>query len=251
MQKAMSSCEVTGVGGQESGVRNQVSRIMRFLPLFRWEGVEAETYKAPADHWCGITRQVLVGNRGESLDFQLRYFEIAPGGFSSLESHAHEHAVVVMRGQGKVRLGETEQSLSFGDVVYVISDGEDTTSHLLDSQAEMAVARTGVRVCVVRLQRAGMPALALSPADHWIRTIAEATGGYVSSSEARTRRTDAIKSLRSKYSLITRVYRIEVAFPHVVDQPRKWNLEVSDSNGQRLKRVRLIYPRLLVPTSDK
>ena len=49
----------------------------------------------------------------------MRYFEIAPGGFSSLEQHAHEHAVIVLRGTGEVRLGESLYSLEFGDAVYV------------------------------------------------------------------------------------------------------------------------------------
>ena len=31
----------------------------------------------------------------------MRYFEVAPGGFSSLEKHAHEHAVICVRGAGR------------------------------------------------------------------------------------------------------------------------------------------------------
>lgn len=75
------------------------SRIHRFDPAFRWDGVPVAEYKQPASHWCGIARQVLIGERGEQTAFQMRYFEIAPGGFSSLESHAHEHAVLVLRGR--------------------------------------------------------------------------------------------------------------------------------------------------------
>jgi ribulose-bisphosphate carboxylase large chain len=98
------------------------SRIHRFDPSFRWDGVPIVEYKQPADHWCGIVRQVLVGDRGEQTAFQVRYFEIAPGGFSSLESHRHEHGVIVLRGRGEVQLGELVQDLHFGDVVYVAPD---------------------------------------------------------------------------------------------------------------------------------
>jgi quercetin dioxygenase-like cupin family protein len=108
-----SSCEITRSTGQGTG-----SRVMRFAD-HRWDGVPAAEYKAPADHWCGITRMVLVGDRGESTGFALRYFEIAPGGFSSLESHAHEHAVVVLRGRGEVQLGDAVHDVGFGDAVYV------------------------------------------------------------------------------------------------------------------------------------
>lgn len=98
------------------------SRVMRWAPNFRWEGVPVAEYKAWAEHWCGVARSVLVGERGEQTAFQVRYFEIAPGGFSSLESHRHEHAVVVLRGRGQVRLGNAVHELGFGDAVYVAAD---------------------------------------------------------------------------------------------------------------------------------
>jgi ribulose-bisphosphate carboxylase large chain len=95
------------------------SRVLRWQPDFRWEGVPVEAYKSAADHWCGIQRTVLAGKHGEQTAFHVRYFEIEPGGFSSREHHAHEHVVIVMRGSGKVQLGDDMHELSFGDVVYV------------------------------------------------------------------------------------------------------------------------------------
>src|SRR5262245_66216048 len=108
------SCELNATPKAVPG-----SRVLRFRPDFRWEGVPVEEYKQPADHWCGVTRLGLVGGGGEGTRFHLRYFEIAPGGFSSLERHRHEHAVVVLRGQGEVRLGDEVHALGVGDVVYV------------------------------------------------------------------------------------------------------------------------------------
>jgi ribulose-bisphosphate carboxylase large chain len=115
MNEPRSSCEVDAAAGQ--GVRG--SRVLRFQSDFRWEGMPVAEYKHPAAHWCGVQRVGLVGENGEATRFHLRYFEIAPGGFSSFESHAHEHAVVVLRGRGEVRLGETVHALGFGDTVYV------------------------------------------------------------------------------------------------------------------------------------
>jgi quercetin dioxygenase-like cupin family protein len=65
---------------------------------------------------------VLVGDAGEKTNFQVRYFEIAPAGFTTLEHHRHEHAVVVLRGRGEVRLGDAWHEVGFGDVVYVAPD---------------------------------------------------------------------------------------------------------------------------------
>jgi len=117
MVRAMqrSSCAV----GDQGRVLPGGSRVMRFESGFRWQGVPATEYKAPANHWCGILRTVLIGERGESTKFDVRYFEIAPGGFSSLESHTHEHAVIVLRGRGEVQLGDGAHALGFGDAVYV------------------------------------------------------------------------------------------------------------------------------------
>ena len=53
---------------------------------YRWEGVEELPYKederAP---FRSITRQVLFAD--PELHGELRYFEVAPGGFSTLERH--------------------------------------------------------------------------------------------------------------------------------------------------------------------
>jgi len=111
----LSSCELPSAATSVSSG----SRIHRFQEGFRWTDVPVAEYKHPADHWCGVTRMVLVGDRGEATGFHLRYIEIAPGGFSSLEKHVHEHVVVVLRGRGQVQLGETIHGLDHGDTVYV------------------------------------------------------------------------------------------------------------------------------------
>jgi quercetin dioxygenase-like cupin family protein len=96
-----------------------VSRILRFQPGFTWQGVPVRAYKQQAEHHCGVVRTTLVGAGGERTAFQVRYFEIAPGGYSSFEHHAHEHAVIVLRGRGQVRLGDTVHEVGFGDTIYV------------------------------------------------------------------------------------------------------------------------------------
>jgi ribulose-bisphosphate carboxylase large chain len=95
------------------------SKVIRHRGELRWDGVEAESYKATTESWKGVTRRELVGKRGESPRFHVRYFELDPGGFSTLEKHDHEHVVVVQRGHGEVRLGCTLYHVAFGDVVYV------------------------------------------------------------------------------------------------------------------------------------
>ena len=84
-----------------------------------WEGVEIEAYKATTESWKGITRRELIGKRGESPRFHVRYFELAPGGYSTLEKHEHEHVVIPQRGRGEVQFGCYIYRVGFGDVIYV------------------------------------------------------------------------------------------------------------------------------------
>src|SRR5262245_23937244 len=115
MSSDSSSCEATAKAQVKV---DGGSRVMRQTG-FRWLDVPVTDYKSPADHWQGVLRTVLVCDRGESTAFHVRYFELAPGGFTSFENHEHEHAVVVLRGSGQVRLGEQLHDLGFGDAVYV------------------------------------------------------------------------------------------------------------------------------------
>lgn len=95
------------------------SKVIRFLSGFGWKGVALEDYKADSGTWKGVTRRELAGKRGETIRFHVRYFEIRPGGFSTLEKHRHEHVVIPLRGSGEAQAGCYSWKVSFGDVVYV------------------------------------------------------------------------------------------------------------------------------------
>ena len=95
------------------------SKVIRHLGDFEWQDVPLEPYKATTELWKGITRRELLGKRGESPRFHVRYFELAPGGYSTLERHEHEHAVMPIRGEGEVQFGCYVYRVRIGDVVYV------------------------------------------------------------------------------------------------------------------------------------
>ncbi len=99
------------------------SRVLRGEGL-RWPAVPVQAYQrdgaAASASFCEVDRRVLLGAAvGDELAFELRYFEVAPGGWSSFERHRHPHAVVVLRGRGEVRLGDVRHPLAPFDVVYV------------------------------------------------------------------------------------------------------------------------------------
>ena len=95
------------------------NKIYRHKGACKWRGIRSQRYKKKNGGWSDIVRNVLIGDSGESTKFHLRYFEIAPGGFSSLEKHRHEHVVVCIKGKGRVVMGEKSHVVKNLDTVYI------------------------------------------------------------------------------------------------------------------------------------
>lgn len=109
----------SGKAPPRPGLEGNHSKVLEFLAGFEWAGVPLEPYKKDTADYKGITRRELIGKRGESPRFHVRYFEIDPGGYSTLEKHEHEHVVIGMRGRGEAQTGCYIYEVGFGDVVYV------------------------------------------------------------------------------------------------------------------------------------
>ncbi|MFQ5653390.1 MAG: RuBisCO large subunit C-terminal-like domain-containing protein [Planctomycetota bacterium] len=91
---------------------------------YRWREREMIAYKNSGElPFQGIQRSELIGRNGEQTAYNLRYFEIEPGGFSSLEKHRHTHTIIGVRGKGTLLRGRgTDQrsaSVAPFDVAYI------------------------------------------------------------------------------------------------------------------------------------
>ncbi len=85
-----------------------------------WPSTPPRLYKEGDVAYCEVNRRVLLGPAvGDELAFEVRYFEVAPGGWTSFEHHEHPHAVMVLAGRGVVRLPDGSQPIAPFDVVYV------------------------------------------------------------------------------------------------------------------------------------
>lgn len=104
-----SSCEV------EPSEAPQESVVVRYQD--GWPGVAELPYKEADGLFEGVTRRLLASPA--AAGFELRYFELEPGGYSSHERHEHVHVVVVLRGRGRVRIEGEMQEVGFGDVVQI------------------------------------------------------------------------------------------------------------------------------------
>ena len=84
----------------------------------RWDEVELRPYKEDERAlFKTITRQILFSD--PKLAAELRYFEVEPGGFSTLERHDHMHAVMVLRGGGHCLVGREVRKIKLHDLITV------------------------------------------------------------------------------------------------------------------------------------
>ncbi len=87
---------------------------------FHWDGRDDVAYKQIRTlDFRGVRRVELVGKNGEPMQFELRYFELEPGGYTSLEKHVHTHVLIGVRGHGLVHIGDQRMTLGVNDVAYV------------------------------------------------------------------------------------------------------------------------------------
>jgi ribulose-bisphosphate carboxylase large chain len=109
----ISSCDFQPGNGEG------VHTLLGFLDGFRWEHRSDREYKSDDDNFSAVRRVELIGRHGEQADFDLRYFEIEPGGYTSLEKHLHTHVILVARGQGILITDQMRADLKPMDVAYV------------------------------------------------------------------------------------------------------------------------------------
>lgn len=86
---------------------------------FSWHGVKRKDYKTDTKNFKGVHRYSILDDKIPELNVHTRYFEIEPGGYSSLEYHRHPHSVIIIRGSGSVILNNQIQKLTVNDVIYV------------------------------------------------------------------------------------------------------------------------------------
>jgi quercetin dioxygenase-like cupin family protein len=99
-------------------VRMDKPFVRRHDGSFHWEGVDVLKYKQEGSApFKDVTRQVLF--ESADLPAQLRYFEVAPGGYTTLERHNHVHAVMVIRGHGECLVGDKAYAIDTHDLVNV------------------------------------------------------------------------------------------------------------------------------------
>ena len=98
----------------------QAALFRSFAESFRWDDVSLLAYKEEGSApFKSITRQVLF--KDDALRCEMRYFEVAPGGYSTLERHEHSHGVMILRGAADVMVGGEVRPVKQFDLVRIPS----------------------------------------------------------------------------------------------------------------------------------
>jgi ribulose-bisphosphate carboxylase large chain len=88
----------------------------RHVPYREWSARAPGAYKESARlPFHGVARRELLGTPG----FDVRYFEIEPGGYTSEEKHVHTHAIIGVRGRGVLSIGDERVEVAPNDIAYV------------------------------------------------------------------------------------------------------------------------------------
>ena len=117
---------------------------VRRFSEFHWEDTDVLAYKEEGSvPFKAITRQTLF--RHPALKGELRYFEMAAGGYSTLERHSHVHAVLILRGEGQCLIGSEVFDVGENDLVTI----EPMTWHQFRANAGEAMGF----LCMVNVER--------------------------------------------------------------------------------------------------
>lgn len=89
---------------------------------YNWDGAEKADYKKKGS--CQLFKNVARQNiflSNERDGFDVRYFECGEGGYTALEKHQHCHVAMVIRGKGKIIIGNNIYDVEKFDVVHIPS----------------------------------------------------------------------------------------------------------------------------------
>jgi len=92
-------------------------KLVRHFKDFGWDDVDVLAYKEGGPY-KGVTRQVLFEG-ADALPCQWRYFEVEPGGHSTLERHEHVHNVLILRGRGQCLVDGHIHTIGEHDLIHV------------------------------------------------------------------------------------------------------------------------------------
>lgn len=116
------------------------------MHIARWDDAEG---KAVAEQGAtGVRIRVLMGENVGAPTFTMRHFEVAPGGSTPFHTHAWEHEVFVLSGNGNVRNRGGEAEVGPGSFIFVAPGEEHSFVNVGDVPFTFLCVIPAARVCL-------------------------------------------------------------------------------------------------------
>lgn len=148
-----------------------------------------------------------------------------------------------------------------GDVIYVISDGEDNSSKTNPPVLERTLLSAGVRLFALELYDAEFADEIMegSTGPQHLVDFVTTTGGLplilprnqqaygYALADKSGKPTLLGRSLALQLQQITAFERLEIELPEPIDKPRDWDLKVTNLGEFKARNLTVVYPRKLLP----
>ena len=86
------------------------------MKIFHYQNVEAKDAEEGASK---LRVRWLITKEMGAKNFAMRLFEMEPGGYSHFHTHAWEHEVFILEGEGLVAGEREERKFRAGDVIFI------------------------------------------------------------------------------------------------------------------------------------
>jgi hypothetical protein len=142
------------------------------------------------------------------------------------------------------------------DIIYLISDGQNTYSKTSWDDVERALLERGVRLFVFHFREIGASRRnQVRLGWNKLRHLVQVSGGDTLAYRYHPRdpeltaekESDLLRSLGLLYQQMQEFQHLEIQLPVELKKPRKWKLEAVDERGEKRKDLTVLYPRKLMP----
>ena len=104
------------------------------MPVIKYDQIESVDVKM--DGVKDVRKAVVMSEKEGWHDHTLRVFTLGPGGFTPRHSHDWEHFNYVMKGKGRLRIGDTVHDLAEKDFAVVPCNIEHQFENPYDEEFE-------------------------------------------------------------------------------------------------------------------
>ena len=105
-----------------------------YMPVIKYEQIESND--VVMDGVRDVRKAVVISEKEGWSDHILRVFTIGPGGYTPRHAHDWEHINYIMKGRGKLRLGDEVHELKEKDFAVVPSNVEHQFENPYDTELE-------------------------------------------------------------------------------------------------------------------